>query len=155
MFLGTFGLMSRCKNNVAVAADKEMVVLKKYFPNATEINIDTLENGIQYNFLNGDAQCEVFFDSASNYKFAATYIEPENLPEAIKNMLKKSYNFENVTVAKQIKTPDKTTYTVEIQMPTDFYSLDCTEDGKILKTYKSQLSPKESAAQEEEGVEND
>lgn len=40
-------------------------------------------------------------------------------------------------------------------MPTDFYSLDCSEDGKILKIYKSQLSPTESAAQEEEGVEND
>lgn len=150
-----FGLMSRCKNNALVAADKEMVVLKKYFPNATEINIDTLENGIQYNFLNGDEQCEVFFDSASNYKYAATYIEPENLPDAIKNTIKKNYNFESVTVAKQIKTPDKISYTIEIQMPTDFYSLNCSEDGKILKIYKSQLSPSESAAQEEEGVEND
>jgi len=155
LLMATLGLLSHCKNNTTVAADKEMVVLKKYFPNATEINIDTLENGIQYNFLNGDEQCEVFFDSASNYKFAATYIEPENLPDAIKNTLKKNYNFESVTVAKQIKSPDKTTYTVEMQMPTDFYSLDCSEDGKILKIYKSQLSPTESAAQEEEGVEND
>lgn len=155
LLISLLGVFSYCKNSNKNSGDKEVSILKKYFPNATEIDIDTLENGVQYNFLNGDSQCEVFFDSVSNFKFAATYIEPESLPEAIKNTLKKTYDFESITVAKRLKFPHKTTYTVEIQMPTDFYSLECSEEGKILKIYKSQLSPSEGSAQEEEGVEND
>ena len=155
LLISLLGVFGNCNKSNKISGDKEVTILKKYFPNATEINIDTLENGVEYNFLNGDSQCEVFFDSVSNFKYAATYIEPESLPGAIKNTLKKKYDLESITVVRLLKFPNKTIYSIEIQMPTDFYSLECSEDGKILKIYKSELSPSEGAAQEEEGVDND
>ncbi len=127
---------------------------KQRFPQAQEIEWDTLADGYVASFTNNNAPSEVFYDKKNVFIYAGTFIDQNQLPATAQNYLKSNYKPDFVNACMQVDFPDKKAYNVEVMTDTDYVNLQFDLKGNLVQQTKEPLTDEEMQAREEEGVDD-
>jgi hypothetical protein len=162
-FLNLF-LIYSCKskdkntNDGVVAAYTNGPVLesvKKMFPSAQNLSVDTLNNHIIVDFDNGKNECQSQFDANGKYILTYIYYSFPELPQNITDFISTTYANAIPSMSYLIDSLGTKEYRVEFSTSKDFISLNFDEKGNISSKKVEKLTPEEMRLNEEEGVNQD
>jgi hypothetical protein len=128
--------------------------LAKKFPNAQEVYWDTLDNGYSATFYDGKNDYKALFDSIGQFQQTTMLIELEALPATISKYLNEKFKNGDIAIVQLVDDGTHKSYHIEMQVGTDYQTLDFDPSGKLLKENRTPLSNEELKQQEEEGVED-
>ncbi len=128
--------------------------VKKMFPSAQNLSIDTLNNQIIVDFDNGMNECQSQFDASGKYILTYVYHSFQDLPKNITDFISKSYTNAIPSMSYFVDSLGKKEYRVEFATSKDFVSLVFDEKGTLLDTKTEKLTPEEMRLHEEEGVDD-
>jgi hypothetical protein len=150
-------VFSACQNISSNASNTEGGIspqnfIKKRFAQAQEIEWDSTETNISANFSIGLYDCTAYFDATGKFQYATTMLEEAALPKVIQNHLNAKYREATFAVVMSVENVQKKIYQVELELDTDYITLEFDENGKVLKEIKLPLSKDELERQEAEGI---
>ena len=122
------------------------------FPQAQDIEWDTLDDGMVASFTNNNESCEAFYDTKNAFVYAGTFVDQEQLPAAANAYLTKNYKADFVNACMKVDFTDKKAYNVEVMTDTDYVNLQFDLNGNLIQQSKEPLTDEEMQAREEEGV---
>ena len=124
------------------------------FPQAQEIEWDTLADGYVVSFTNNNAPSEVFYDKKNVFVYAGTFIDQNQLPAAAQAYLNTNFKPDFVNACMQVDFPTKKAYNVEVMTDTEYVNLQFDLQGNLVQQTKEPLTNEEMQAREEEGVDD-
>ena len=113
---------------------------KTAFPNAENPSWDEEDTLYICSFYTGDQQKDAYFNPAGLLTEVTTYIQPEELPSAVKQALNNRFPDNAPDIIVLSDKNGLKTYETDFQTGESYYSLTLTLEGKILQEIRDTLS---------------
>jgi hypothetical protein len=106
---------------------------KKEFPKASDVEWEQKGVGFEVDYEIGFVDHEAWFDNTGKMIKHVEDIKVQDLPESVRNVIKKEYDGHRASDAKKITQEDQVTYQVELEKGNVEWKITFSTTGKELK----------------------